>query len=45
MDTRLDEDEPVLGILVLPTLLQMASDVDGLLDQAVDVLGNLRGAS
>jgi hypothetical protein len=45
VDTRLDQNQPVLGILVLAALLQMASDVDGLLDQAVDVLGNLGSAS
>jgi hypothetical protein len=45
MDPRLDQDQPVLGILVLSALLQVAPDVDCLLDEAVDVLGNLRSAT
>ena len=45
MDPGLDQDESVLGILVLSAFLQMPADVDCLLDQAVDVLRDLRGAS
>jgi hypothetical protein len=45
VDTGLDENKSVLGILILAALLQVASDVDGLLDQAVDVLGDFRSAS
>lgn len=45
MDSGLDQDESVLGILVLSALLQVPSDVHCLLDQAVDILRNLRGAT
>jgi hypothetical protein len=40
VDTRLDQDEPELGILILPVTLQMLADGNGLLDKAVQVLGN-----
>jgi hypothetical protein len=45
VDSGFDQDESVLGILVLAALFEMASDVDSLLDHAVDVFGNLRSAS
>ena len=41
--TRLDENETEFGILVLAVTLEMLADVDGLLDQAVQVLGEGRG--
>lgn len=41
MDPGFDQDESIFGVLVLPALLQMPADVDGLLDEAVDVLGDL----
>ena len=37
----LDEDEPELGVLVLPVPLQVLPDVDSLLDEVVDVLGEV----
>ena len=41
VDPGLDHNEPELGVLILPVLLQMLADVDGLLDQVVDVLGKI----
>merc|ERR1712138_32744 len=38
VDTRLDEDEAELGVLVLAVLLQVLADSHGLLDQAEQVL-------
>jgi hypothetical protein len=38
--TGLDQDEPELGILVLPVALQMLADRHSLLDKAVQVLRN-----
>ena len=43
VDSRLDENESELGVLVLSELVQVGSDGNGLLDQAVKVLGQLRG--
>ena len=40
VDAGFNENDSVLGILVLSALLQMSADVDGLLDEAVDVLGD-----
>jgi len=40
MDTRLDENEAELGVLVLAIALEMLADGDGLLDQHVQVLWN-----
>ncbi len=45
VDSRLDQNQPVLGVLVLSALLQMSADVDGLLDEAVDVFGDFGSAS
>ena len=42
MDPGFDENEPELGILILAVPLQMLPDADGLLDQVVDVLGQIR---
>ncbi len=39
VDPGLDENEPELGVLVLPVPLQMLADGDGLLDEEVHVLG------
>ena len=41
VDPGLDEDKPKLGILVLAVPLQVLPDADGLLDQVVDVLGEV----
>jgi hypothetical protein len=41
MDPRFDQNKPVFGILVLSALFQVASNVDCLLDQAIDVLRDL----
>ncbi len=41
----LDENEPELGVLVLPVPLQMLADGDGLLDEEVHVLGQVGGQS
>lgn len=43
VNTRLDQDEPELGIAVLPVPLQMLAHRHRLLDQAVEVLGDVRG--
>ncbi len=43
MDSGLDQNESELGIGVLAELLQVLSDRDGLLDQAVEIFGDLRG--
>ena len=43
MDTRLDHNESELGGYVLSELLQMLSDLEGLLDEVVEVLGDLGG--
>lgn len=43
MDTRLDQNEAELGVLVLAVLLEVLAHRDGLLDQVVEVLGDLRG--
>ena len=43
MDSALDEDESELAVLVLSVSLQVLSNVDSLLDQVVEVLGDLRG--
>ena len=41
MDPALNQNEPELGISVLPVPLKMLPDADSLLDQIVDVLGQL----
>ena len=41
MDSALDANETELGVLVLSHLLEMLADSDGLLDQVIEVLGNL----
>jgi len=43
VDPGLDENESELGVLVLPVLLEVLSDVDGLLDQEVEILWDLWG--
>ena len=43
VNPRLHENEPELGILVLPVPLQVLADRDGLLDKKVDVLRELGG--
>ena len=43
VDPGFDENEPELGVLVLPVPLEMLPDGDGLLDQVVAVLGQLGG--
>ena len=43
MDSGLDQNEAELSVLVLPVPLQMLADGHGLLDQEVDVLGEVRG--
>ena len=40
MDPRLDHDKSELGISVLSELLQVLSDLKGLFDQMVEVLGD-----
>lgn len=42
MDTGLDQDETVLGILVLAVTLKMLANRHGLLDEEVQVLGDSR---
>ena len=41
MDAALNKNESELGVLVLSELLEMLPDGDSLLDQVVQVLGNL----
>ena len=41
MDPALNQNEPELGISVLPVPLKMLPDGDGLLDQVVAILGKL----
>ena len=43
MDPALNQNEPELGIPVLPVPLKMLPDGDSLLDQVVAILGQLRG--
>ena len=43
MDSALNKNESELSVLVLSVSLQVLSDVDGLLNQVVEVLGDLRG--
>lgn len=43
MDTGLDENETELGVLVLAVALKMLADLDGLLDEHVQILGDLGG--
>jgi hypothetical protein len=40
VDTRLNENKTELGVLVLTVLLQMLTDLDGLLDKHVQILGD-----
>ena len=42
MDSRLDENQSELGVLVLPVALEVLADGDGLLDEVVEVLWDLR---
>jgi len=42
VDSALDEDEAELAILILSVSLQVLPNVHGLLDQVVEVLGDLR---
>eukprot|EP00965_Chrysotila_dentata_P199608 6179489-Pleurochrysis_carterae.AAC.1 len=41
VDARLDEDESELGVLVAAELVEVLAHGDGLLDEAVEVLGDL----
>src|SRR5690554_4172568 len=43
MDTGLDQNEAELAIAILAVALQVLADGDGLLDQVVEVLGDLGG--
>lgn len=43
VDSGLDQNQSELGVLVLSVSLQVLADRDGLLDQVVQVLGDLRG--
>ena len=43
MDSALNKNQPELGVFVLPVSLQMLPDGDCLLDQVVDILGQLGG--
>ena len=43
VDTGLNANESELGVLVLSEFLQVLSDLQGLLDQVVEVFGDLRG--
>ena len=43
MDSGLLDGQSVFGILVISVLFEMLSDIKGLLDQMVEVLGDLGG--
>lgn len=43
VDAAFDEDEAELGVLVLAITVEMLADVDGLLDEHVEVLGHVGG--
>ena len=43
MDTALNKNQTELGVLILTIALQMLTDLDGLLDEHVQILGDLRG--
>ena len=43
MNSALNKDEMELGVLVLSVSLEMLTDGDGLLDQVIEVLWDLRG--
>lgn len=43
MDTRLNQNEAELRVLILAVLLEVATNVDSLLDQVVKILGDLGG--
>lgn len=45
VDSGLNQNQSVFGILVLAALLQMSANVDCLLDQTVDILGNFGSTS
>jgi hypothetical protein len=45
MNSGLDKNKSVLGILVLSRLFHMSSDIDGLFNEAVDILWDFRGAT
>lgn len=45
VDSALDEDKSELSVLVLSVLLQMFPHIHGLLDQVVEVLGELGSQS
>ena len=45
VNSRFNQNESVLGVLIFAAFLEVASDVDGLLDHAVDILRNFRSAS
>ena len=45
MDSRLDQNKSVLGILVLSALLKMLSDVDGLSNHTMNILWDLWSTS
>jgi hypothetical protein len=42
VDSALDEDEAELAVLILSVSLQVLPNVHGLLDQVIEVLGDLR---
>ena len=43
MDTGLDENQTELAVLVLAVTLEVLADGDGLLDEVVQILGELGG--
>lgn len=43
MDTGLDENETELGVLVLAVALKVLADGNSLLDEVVQILGELGG--
>lgn len=40
MDTGLDENQAVLGVLILAVTLKMLADGNSLLDEEVEILGD-----
>lgn len=45
VNSGLNQNQSVFGVFVLAALLQMSANVDCLLDQTVDILGNFGSTS
>ena len=45
VNSGFDKNESVLGVFVFSALFHVSSDIDSLLDEAVDVFGDFRSAT